>query len=106
MKGNETVHVKRPGQVDWQGDPVVPPAEFDIPNCQLWPRLGPEDADRGRTIIEGWNLYIPPRSSNTVYATDVVTVRGDDYVVDGVPGAYDLKGRDKGIIAVLKKVGS
>lgn len=106
MRGNETVHVKRPGETDWQGDPVGPPAEFDIPNCQLWPRSSTEDSDQGRVIIDGWNLYVPPRSANTVYATDTVTVRGEDFNVEGVPGAYDLKGKDKGMIVVLKRVGS
>lgn len=106
MRGNETVHVVRPGEVDWQGDPVGDPAEFDIPNCQLWPRTSTEDASEGRVIIDGWNLYVPPRSANTVYATDVVTVRGEDFNVEGVPGKYDLKGKDKGMIVVLKRVGA
>lgn len=106
MKGNEVVHVKRPGEVDWQGDPVGDPAEFDIPGCQVWPRTSTEDDEGGRKIIDGWNLYVPPRSANTIYATDTVTVRGDEFNVDGVPGQYDLKGRDKGMIVVLKRVGA
>jgi hypothetical protein len=105
MRGNETVHVKRPAPVDWQGDPTGPPQEFDIPFCQLWPRSSTEDAVAGRVIIEGWNVYIPPRSVNTVYATDTLTIRGLDYNVVGVPGKYDLKGRDKGIIVVVSRTG-
>lgn len=106
MRGAETVHVKRPGELDWQGDPVGPPAEFDVTNCQLWPRTSTEDSDSGRVIIDGWNLYVPPRSPNTIFATDTVTVRGEEFNVVGVPGRYDLKGRDKGMIVVLERVGA
>ena len=105
MRGNETVRVKRPVPVDWQGDPTGPPQEFDITNCQLWPRSSTEDSARGRVIIDGWNLYIPPRSPNTVYATDTIVVRDQEYSVVGVPGAYDLKGKDKGMIVVLSRTG-
>lgn len=105
MRGNETIRVKRNAELDWQGDPVGPPAEFDIPFCQVWPRSSTENAAAGRVIIEGWNVYVPPRSSNTIFATDTVIVRGEEFAVEGVPGAYDLKGRDKGLIAVLKRVG-
>lgn len=106
MRGAETITVKRADQVDWQGDPVGAPTEFEIPFCQVWPRSSTEDSDRGRVIIEGWNVYIPPRSANTVYATDTVVVRGEEFTVDGVPGAYDLKGKDKGMLVVLRRVGS
>lgn len=105
MRGNETVRVKRQAEVDWQGDPVGPPQEFDIPFCQLWPRSSTENAAAGRVIIDGLNLYIPPGSQNTVYATDTVVVRGDEYNVVGVPGRYDLKGKDKGILVVLSRTG-
>lgn len=106
MRGNETVRVKRPAPTDWQGDPTGPPAEFDLPNCQVWPRTSTEDSDGGRVIIDGWNLYVPPRSANTIFATDTVVVRDDEFNVEGVPGRYDLKGRDKGMIVVLKRVGA
>jgi hypothetical protein len=106
MRGAETIRVKRPAPVDWQGDPTGDPQEFDIRNCQLWPRSSTEDSDRGRVIIEGWNVYIPPGSPNSVYATDTIVVRGDEYSVVGVPGAYDLKGKDKGMIVVLSRTGA
>jgi hypothetical protein len=105
MRGNETVTVKRPAPKDWQGDPTGPDAEFEIPNCQLWPRSSTEDAARGRVIIDGLNLFIPPGSANSVYATDTVVVRGDEYSVVGVPGSYDLKGKPKGMIVVLSRTG-
>lgn len=106
MRGKETVHVKRPGATDWQGDPTGPPAEFDIPFCQLWPRSSTEDSAAGRVIIDGWNLYVPPGSTNTVHATDTVVVRDEEFNVVGVPGIYDLKGKDKGMIVVLERVGA
>lgn len=106
IRGNETITVKRPAPVDWQGDPTGPPDEFEIPFCQLWPRSSTEDAAAGRVIIEGWNVYIPPGSANTVYATDTVVIRGDEYSVVGVPGKYDLKGRDKGMIVVTSRTGA
>lgn len=105
MRGNETVRVKRPAATDWQGDPTGPPQEFDIPFCQLWPRTSTETPDRGRVIIEGWNIYVPPGSSNTIAATDTVVVRGDELSVVGVPGQYDLKGKDKGLIAIVSRTG-
>lgn len=105
MRGNEIVHVKRPAPTDWQGDPSGPPQEFDIPYCQLWPRTSTEGASGGRIIIEGWNVYIPPRSANSIFATDTVVIRGEEFNVVGVPGAYDLKGRDKGMIAVVSRTG-
>lgn len=105
MRGNEVVHVKRPAPPDWQGDPSGPPQEFDIPYCQLWPRTSTEASDRGRIIIEGWNVYIPPRSANSIFATDTVVIRGEEFSVVGVPGAYDLKGKDKGMIAVVSRTG-
>lgn len=106
MRGNETIRVKRPGAVDWQGDPTGAAQEFDIDFCQLWPRSSTEDAAGGRVIIDGWNVYIPPGSPNSVYATDIITIRGLDYNVVGVPGQYDLKGKDKGMIVVTSRVGS
>lgn len=106
MRGAETIHVKRPSEPDWQGDPSGPAAEFDIQFCQLWPRSSTEDAAAGRVIIEGWNVYIPPGSANSVYATDTVVVRGVEYSVVGVPGKYDLKGKDKGMIVVLSRTGA
>lgn len=105
MKGNETIHVKRPAPLDWQGDPTGAPQEFDIAFCQLWPRSSTEDAARGRVIIEGWNVYIPPGAPNSVFATDTVVVRGEEFSVVGVPGKYDLKGKDKGMIVVLSRSG-
>ena len=105
MKGNEVVRVKRPAATDWQGDPTGAAAEFDIPACQIWPRTSSETPDRGRVIIEGWNVYVPPKSANTIYATDVVVIRGEEFIVVGVPGQYDLKGRDKGLIAIVSKTG-
>jgi hypothetical protein len=105
MRGTEVIHVKRPAPADWQGDPTGDPEEFDIPFCQIWPRSSTEDASRGRVIIEGWNVYVPPRSQNTIYATDTVTIRGEEFSVVGVPGQYDLKGKDKGLLAVVSRTG-
>lgn len=105
MRGNETVGVKRQAEVDWRGDPVGDPVEFDIPFCQLWPRTSVESPSAGRIIVEGWNVYVPAGSVNTIFATDVVVIRGEEHIVVGVPGAYDLKGRDKGLIAIVSRTG-
>jgi hypothetical protein len=105
MQGNETVKVKRPVGTDWQGDPTGDAEEFDLTRCQLWPRSSTEDSARGRVIIEGWNVYVPA-GRRTVLATDVVEIRGEEHLVVGKPGAYDMKGRDKGQIFVTSRTGT
>ena len=106
MRGAETILLKRNADVDWQGDPIgSPPAPVEIVGCQLWPRESSEDDDRGRVILSGWNVYIPPGSGVTVLATDVLNIRGVDHQVVGVPGHYDYKGRDKGTILVASTTG-
>lgn len=104
MRGAETLLVKRGAGVDWQGDPTGDPDTFELRNCQLWPRESSEDDDRGRVILAGWNVFIPPGQPE-VLATDVIKIRGDDHLVVGVPGRYDMKGRDKGTILVASKTG-
>lgn len=106
MQGKETVIVKRPAEVDWQGDPVGSPTEEDLLRCQLWPRTSTESDEKGRVIIEGWNVFIPPGQVTDVLATDVLEIRGEEYSVVGVPGRYDMKGRDKGTIVVASRTGS
>lgn len=102
-RGAETVVVKRQ-EKDWQGDPTGPIQEIELTQCQLWPRTSTEDRAAGRVIIEGWNVYVPAGRPE-VLATDVVAIRGDDHLVVGKPGSYDLKGRDKGQIFVTSRTG-
>lgn len=105
MQGNETVVIKREQDVDWQGDPVGDSSEIVLTRCQLWPRSSTEDSDRGRVIIEGWNVFVP-KGQAAVLATDIVEIRGEDHLVVGKPGAYDIKGRDKGQIFVTSRTGT
>jgi hypothetical protein len=104
MRGKETVVVERAGAPDWQGDPTGATTTFELTGCQLWPRSSTEDSARGRVILEGWNVYVPPPSEE-VLPTDVLVIRGERHNVEGVPGRYDLKGRDKGTIIVTSKEG-
>ena len=44
MRGAETVVIRRMAQgVDWQGDPVGTVTEYELKQCQLWPRESNED---------------------------------------------------------------
>lgn len=107
MRGAETIVINRAGGVDWQGDPdpSLPAQSYTVGQCQLWPRVSSEDSENGRKIVEGWNVYIPPQTVVVPLATDTVTIRGELHQVVGVPGQYDIKGRDKGTILVTSKAG-
>ena len=60
MRGAETILIKRSTDTDWQGDPTGAGAPIELRNCQLWPRESSEADERGKVILSGWNVFIPP----------------------------------------------
>lgn len=104
MRGNETITVKPQVKVDkLRTSTEAPPAPYDIPGCIVWPRSSKEEG-KGWVTIDGENVFCPPGS--VVPASARVTLRGVEYEVQGTPGDYRLHGRQRGILAVLKTVGS
>lgn len=105
MRGAETMVVKpRAQETDRYGDPVgEPTGGGPIEGCIVWPRTSEEEG-RGLVVLEGQNVFTPPGAD--VLARDIVTLRGEDWQVQGEPGDYRLRGRKKGLLVVLGRVGS
>jgi hypothetical protein len=56
-------------------------------DCVLAPRANTEDTTAGRQgVVIGWTLYAPPDAD--LLATDRVTVRGDDFEINGLPADW------------------
>lgn len=102
MRGTETITVIPQVVTDRLRDPsgaAEPP--YDIEGCIVWPRQSEEEG-KGWVQIDGENVFAPPGS--VVPATARVELRGKTYDVEGSPGDYRLRGRQKGILIVLKSV--
>lgn len=105
MRGTETIKIFRGAKVDSldsvdAGDEV---AHHEEPHCIVWPRTS-EELGKGTVIIEGENVFTPPGAD--VLATDQVELRGVRYDVEGKPGDYRMRGRQRGLLVVLKRLGS
>lgn len=87
----ETVTVRRqastPSGEDSQGNPIYPTSSFTVTGCVFAPRdSGETGSTVGPRIITGGTVYAP---QGTVFeSTDVLTIRGDEYVVDGESGVW------------------
>lgn len=105
MRGTETVLVFRAARADSLDDTDDSSTEPDheVPNCIIWPRTSTEEG-KGEVVIEGLNVFTPAGAD--VLASDTVEARGERYDVDGVPGDYRLRGRQRGLLVVLKRLGS
>ena len=110
MKGNERVVIVRAATLDRHGDPLGPPTETIVEGCIIWPRTTSELNDRGVTVIEGENVFMPAGASvvlpNDRMRLERVGVPARTYDVDGQPADYRTHGRRKGVLVVLKKVGA
>jgi hypothetical protein len=84
----------------------------EIKGCKIWPRTG-DEIDAGGAIIDGLNIYVPPRSDPAatpqvpvaIKATDRILARGKEWDVDGVPGEFRPNSGVK-VILMTKKVGA
>jgi hypothetical protein len=104
VRGTETVVVVRGTRRDDLDDSEASaPAEHEIPNCIIWPRVSEEEG-KGQVVLEGENVFTPPDAD--VLASDKIRVRGVLYDVEGKPGDYRMKGRKKGLLVVCKRLGS
>lgn len=100
MADAEEVQIVTPAKTDQNGDPIGTDGLPRTEQAVVWPRTSTEDADRGVIIIAGLNMKLP--AGDPITALDVVTARGEDWDVDGVPGVY----LGKAVLVVLKKVGT
>lgn len=105
MRGTETIKVWREAKRDSLEDETTadPNPHHEVRNCIVWPRTSTEQG-KGEVVIEGENVFTPPGAD--VLATDVVELRGKKYDVEGTPGDYRLRGRQRGLLVVLKRLGS
>ena len=105
MRGTEVVKVYRQAKADSLDDTDTSAStpDHEVPNCLIWPRTSTEEG-KGEVVIEGLNVFTPPGAD--VLASDIVEARGERYDVDGVPGDYRLRGRQRGLLVVLKRLGS
>ena len=106
----ETVTVV-PGPVtfDQYGDPVAPTRTGgDITGCAVAPRYSTEPTARGQQgVIVGLSIYAPAGSD--ILSTDLLTVRGNPYQVEGEPAEWisPFTGWAPGIeVAVKRAVGA
>lgn len=99
MRGKETVRIQHFGDPDRSGERQPDDAAVVVKGCFVIPRMSAADAERGERVISGFTVVLPPGTD--ISSTDELEVRGETFVVDGVPGDF---GR-KGIIAVLAKAG-
>lgn len=82
-----------------------------IKGCKIWPRTS-DDIEAGGAIIDGLNIYVPPRADPAattenpvaIKAEDRVIARGKEWEVDGVPGEYRPSSGIK-VIFMTKRVG-
>lgn len=69
-------------QWDW-----TDPAELTITGCAVAPRDSTEDHNEGRqAVLIGFTVYAP--AGTVVLPSDRLRIRGDDFEVDGEPGAW------------------
>jgi hypothetical protein len=106
----ETVTVV-PGPVafDQYGDPVNPTRTGgNITGCAVAPRYSTEPTARGQQgVIVGLSVYAPAGSD--ILSTDLLTVRGNLYQVEGEPAEWinPYTGHNFGIeVAVKRAVGA
>ncbi len=100
MADSEQIQVITPAKTDQNGDPIGTDGAPRNVEAVVWPRTSTENADRGVVIIQGLNMKLP--AGDPITAFDLVTARGEDWDVDGVPGVYP----NKAVLVVLKKVGT
>lgn len=83
-----------------------------IKGCKIWPRTS-DEIEAGGTVIDGLNIYIPPRADPAattetpvaIKANDRIVARGKEWDVDGVPGEYRPNSGVKTIL-MTKRVGT
>jgi hypothetical protein len=83
-----------------------------ISGCKIWPRTS-DELDAGGTVIDGLNIYVPPRADPAatdlvpvaITAKDRIVARGKEWEVDGVPGEFRPSSGIK-VIFSTKRVGS
>lgn len=119
LKGTDVVELVSDVQYDGNGDPIPgsegPLVAFE--KCAVWPRQSTEGGDPrggGVSIVEGWNLWIPPQRPGTIEAEHAVTLKGDEqlsvrgdlWAIEGVPAVHRVlrSGKLVGTQAVLRRV--
>lgn len=107
MRGVETIDIYRKLEsIDSMDDADEAGAVFhhQETGCIPWPRTS-TDLYKGEVIIDGQDIFIPAPVVG-VLETDEVEFRGRRYEIEGVPGDYRLRGRQRGVLLVLKRLGS
>ena len=101
-KGAETAVVRRmvkSDEDDFYGD--VGSTESGVAvldRCIVWPRASTSDDSRGVTTVEGLHIFVPPDElewdpslpveERELRPQDKVTVRGEDWMLDGAVGDW------------------
>ena len=87
-KGETVTVLPGPTTFDAYGDPVASlRTGGDITGCAVAPRYSTEPTTRGRQgVIVGMSIYAPAGSD--ILSTDLLTVRGDTYMVEGEPAEW------------------
>jgi hypothetical protein len=73
-----------------------------VAGCAVWPTTSTETVGNQDTVIWGLTVLMPPGSD--ILATDKVTVRSVDYLVNGQPALFasPLTGTQSGIEVLLQ----
>lgn len=83
-----------------------------IKGCKIWPRTS-DEIEKGGAIIDGLNIYVPPKADPAataekpvaITANDLIIARGREWDVDGQPGEYRPNSGIKAIF-MTKRVGT
>lgn len=117
--GDQTVTVVRtPRRDKLSSASSTDPVTFDITDVSVVPRQGIE-TERGWINIEGYDIWVLPTSTvvlsddtrrqyqdDDVVSSDFITIRGDEWQVDGPDAYFTKKGSFAGAKIQVKRTGT
>jgi hypothetical protein len=88
MRGNQSIVVIDPQQVDDHGDPIGgAPTEHDLYGCVVYPHTTSEESGRSGTVTEGYTVICGP-TELTITAQHRVRHLGKVWDIDGEPAVW------------------
>lgn len=106
-KGAETIVIHPEREKDRWGENIGDePDPIEVTECIVYPQSSRETDDSSIKVLESLGVYIPP-GKPTPSDRDTVEARGETWDIDGSVGDFVSKrGRDKGSLFTLKRVGT